>query len=157
MANQKINEQNLPVEVPETTPALYMDGTNFVADLTTATSSFCSLTASTIEEKASLFKAMNNPDFRVSDCINKTIMAKDVYCETVQCVNRNTGEVTHAPRIVIIDMEGKGYQCVSIGMLGALKKVFQVFGMPTWEQGLPLEIKQIKKGDRSLLTFDVKL
>lgn len=143
--------------VSENAPALYMEGTNFIADLTTATDSYCSFTPKTQEERATLFKAMNNPDHRVADFINMTIPVKNIYCETVNCVNKQTGEVVKAPRIVLIDTEGKGYQCVSLGMLGALKKLFTVFGMPEWENPLPVTIKQITKGDRSLLTFDVQL
>lgn len=144
--------------VSETAPTIYMEGTNFIADLTTRDDVFCSITPKTQEDKSILFKAMNNPDYRIADFINMTIQVKDVYCETVKCVNRQTGESVRAPRIVLIDNEGKGYQCVSIGMLGGLKKLFAVFGMPNeWETPLPVTIKQITKGDRSLLTFDVQL
>lgn len=129
----------------------------FIADLTSAKTTFCSLSADTREEKANLFKAMNNPEKRLGDCINMVIMAKDIYCEVVDCLNQQTGEVTQCPRIVIIDDKGVGYQAVSIGIYSALKKIIQVFGAPTWNEPIPLEIKQITKGDRKLLTFDVKL
>lgn len=129
----------------------------FIADLTSAKTTFCSLSADTREEKANLFKAMNNPEKRLGDCINMVIMAKDIYCEVVDCLNQQTGEVTQCPRIVIIDDKGIGYQAVSIGIYSALKKIIQVFGSPTWNEPIPLEIKQITKGDRKLLTFDVKL
>lgn len=127
----------------------------FIADLTTRRTSFCSLNAVSFEEKAKLFKAMNNPEHRLSEYINKTILAKDLFCEVVDCVNQETGVITSCPRIVIIDKNGEGYQAVSLGVYGAVKKLIQTFGPPTWEEGLPLEVKQITKGQKQLLTFNV--
>lgn len=136
--------------------ALSMDDNNhFIADLTSRQTTFCSLVANTPAEKAMLFKAMNNPEKRVGDCINMTINAKDLFCEVVNCINQQTGEVQVCPRIVIIDDKGVGYQAVSLGVYSAIKKIIQVFGTPSWETPLPLIVKQITKGDRKLLTFDV--
>lgn len=132
------------------------DNAKFIVDLTAPRSTqYCSLVATTDVEKALLFKAMNNPEKRISDCINTTINVKDVYVEVVQCVNKETGEMQDCPRIVLIDDKGMGYQCVSIGMFSALKKVFSVYGVPTYDKALPIKIVQITKGERKLLTFDV--
>lgn len=131
------------------------DGFDISLDMTTARTQFTSVTAVTDEDKAKLFNAMNNPDERVSAMINKVIMAKDLYIEIVNCTNQETGEVTACPRIVIIDDKGKSYQAVSIGIYSALKKVIQVFGAPTWEKPIPLEVKQITKGVRNMLTLNV--
>lgn len=130
----------------------------FIADLTAArVTSFCSLVAKTDKEKALLFKAMNNPEKRLGDCINMTIHAKDLFCEVVTCINKETGDEKECPRIVIIDANGVGYQAVSLGVYGAMKKIIQVYGAPTWDKPLPLIVKQITKGDRKLLTFDVEV
>ena len=104
---------------------LMMTDNGFIADLTSAKTQFCSITPKTNDEKATLFKAMNNPDFRLSDMINKVIKVKDVYVEVVDCHNDETGEVTQCPRIVFIDDKGVGYQCVSIGVFSALKNYFK--------------------------------
>ena len=133
------------------------DNKNFIADLTSRTTTFCSMVANSPKEKALLFKAMNNPEKRIGDCINMTINAKDLFCEVVDCINKETGEVQTCPRMVIIDDKGIGYQAVSLGVYSALKKVMQVFGQPTWKEPLPLKVLQITKGDRKLLTFDVEL
>lgn len=141
----------------ETTALAMIENSDFVATLTERNTMFCSMTADTPTEKAALFKAMNNPEKRIGDCINTTIMAKDVFCETVKCVNKKTGEVNICPRTVIIDENGIGYQAVSLGVYSALKKLIQVFGLPTWESPLPVKVKQITKGDNKILTFDVEL
>lgn len=103
-------------------------GKNYIVDLTSAQQSFCSVKATDVLQQAVLYKAMNNPDNRLSDCINMVILAKDLYVEVVECINESTGEKDIVPRIVIIDDEGKGYQAVSVGIFSALKKLIQTYG-----------------------------
>lgn len=139
-------------------PIMRADDSRFIVDLTAKREDmFCSIKAETRQEKALLFKAINNPDKRIADCINMTINAKDLFCEVVQVRNEDTEEVTSCPRIVIIDDTGVAYQSVSVGVYSGMKKLIQIYGTPTWDEPLPLIIKQITKGKRSLLTFDVTL
>ena len=138
------------------TTSRYADeGFSIAVDMTTAQTQFCSMKAETKEEKTALYNAMNNPDKRLADCINMQIKAKDLYVEVVNCTNEETGEVTACPRIVIIDEKGVSYQAVSIGIYSALKKVIQVFGAPSWTDPVTLEVKQITKGSRKMLTLNV--
>ena len=153
------NEMVVAQPQTEIRPANYVfsdEGFNLVADMTTAVTSFSSMVAKTDEEKAKLYNAMNNPDKRLGDCINMQINAKDLFVEVVNCTNEETGEVTACPRIVIIDEKGVSYQCVSIGIYSALKKIIQVYGAPTWATPIKLEVKQITKGARKMLTLNVK-
>ena len=126
----------------------------FVTELKSVSKAMCSLNPKTDKEKAALFKAANNPDKRLSEMINMTINVRDVYVEEVICKNQY-GDTQVCPRIVFIDDKLIGYQCVSLGIFGALKKLFQIYGVPTWKTPLKLMIKQINKGDKSLLTFDI--
>ena len=130
-------------------------GFDISVDMTSAQLSFSSLKADTDEEKANLFNAINNPAKRLSDCINMKINAQDLYIEFVNCTNEETGEVTACPRIVIIDADGVSYQAVSLGIYSALKKVIQIFGVPTWHNGIMLEVKQVTKGTRKMLTLNI--
>ena len=116
---------------------------------------FTSMSAETADEKKALFNAMNNPEKRVADMIGKQIAIRDVFVESVDMVNEETGEVTIAPRIVLVDTKGVSYQSVSTGIFSALKKMFQIFGMPTWENGIKTEVAQIQKGKRNILTLRV--
>ena len=147
------------VGAPQTTPAVNNqfadEGFNIVADMTTAKTQFTSMVATTDDEKAKLYNAMNNPDKRLADCINMVINAKDLYIEVVNCTNQETGEVTACPRIVIIDDKGVSYQCVSIGIYSAFKKVIQVYGAPTWDKPVKIRVIQITKGNRKMLTLNV--
>lgn len=144
-----------PTQAVATVNQFADEGFNIVADMTTAKTQYTSMVAESAEAKAKLFNAMNNPDERLSDMINKQIKAKDLYIEVVNCTNTETGEVTACPRIVIIDDKGKSYQAVSIGIYSALKKVIQVYGAPTWEKPITLEVRQITKGERKMLTLNV--
>lgn len=129
--------------------------TSLASTLTGAVSSYTSLKADTSKDKKILFNVMNTPQFRLSDCINTTIKVTDVYCEMVDVVNEETGEMSNMPRVVLVDKDGNGYQAVSKGVFNALKKIFMVFGEPHWEGGIDLKIKQIKKGTYNILTLEV--
>lgn len=129
----------------------------FIMDLTAERKTqFCSMIPKNEDEEVVLFNAMNNPEKRIGDCINMTINVKHVFCEVVTCVNRETGEANMCPRIVLIDTEGVGYQAVSLGVFSALKKILAIKGNPTtWKKPVKLQVVQITRGDRKLLTFNM--
>jgi hypothetical protein len=123
----------------------------------TKLAAFCSVKAETMAEKALVFNAANNPQHKVNDFINKKIMLKDVYAETLELCNAETGEYEKAPRIVLIDENGEAYECVSVGMFSSLKKLIATFGEPTWEDPIPVVVKQEKVKNGSMLTLTVQL
>lgn len=118
---------------------------------------YCSVRAETMAEKALVFNAANNPQHKVNDFINKLIMLKDVYAETLELVNQETGEYEKAPRIVLIDENGEAYECVSVGMFSSLKKLIATFGEPTWQEPIPVIVKQEKVKNGSMLTLSVQM
>lgn len=133
------------------TPVTLDENSTMVADLSKATPSFCSLQPSTPEEKVTLFNAMNNPTYRIDEKINCEINVRDIYAETVEIVNEKTGEVSTAPRIILIDTDGNSYGCCSYGVFNSVKKLIQVFGVPTWHEGIkviPISIpsKRVQNG-----------
>ena len=116
---------------------------------------YSSLKAGTLKEKAALFNAMSNPNHKVGDYINRSIRVKDVYVEVIELTDEDTGETTQAPRVVLIDTEGDSYQAVSKGIFSALSRAIKVFGEPTWDDGLPIIVRQLSLGKNQMLTFDV--
>lgn len=147
---------DLSVNNEEMTVAMVDDNSKMIADLTTRTMSYCSIVAETFEDKKILFNSMNNPEKRTGDCINEIINLRNVYVESVNCVNQETGEVTVCPRVVLIDDNNVGYQSVSLGIFSALKKLFSTFGEPnTWDEAIPIKIKQLTKGEKKILTFEI--
>lgn len=132
------------------------DDARFIVDLTTRATQYCSMKAESDKEKAALFNATNNPDFRLADMINMELKVKDVFVEAVHCTNRDTGEVNVCPRVVLIDDNSVGYQCVSIGVFSAIKKLFGIYGEPMyWSAPIKMIVKQITKGERQMLTLNV--
>ena len=74
----------------------------------------------------------------------------------VNLIDEITGQQIKAPRIVIIDDNGVGYTCVSIGIFSALKKIFQIFGVPTYSKPLTVIPTQITRGANKILTLNLK-
>jgi len=118
---------------------------------------YYSIVPQTREEGVQVYNAVNNPDFRIADYINKTIAVKHVLIETVELENKdNPFEKDLVPRTVLIDDKGKSYVAVSFGIFNSMKRVVQMFGEPsTWDKPLNIEIKQIKKGENSILTLNI--
>lgn len=114
---------------------------------------YSSMNLDKAENKALLFKAMTNPDKKISDMINMEINMRDIFVEIVEVRDENTGELNKAPRIVIIDTKGVSYSCVSQGIYNSLKRLMALFGQPTWENGLKIKIQQINKKQRNILTI----
>lgn len=141
-------------ENQNTSLQVFNDDTGLIGELTTRSAQFCSFTAETREEKALMFKAMNNPDRRLADCINQEISLVDIFCETVG-IKQDDGSTVMCPRVVLIDNERISYQCVSIGVMNALRKLISVYGLPTWQEPIKIMPRGIKKNKFTILTFDV--
>lgn len=122
----------------------------------TTKSNYSSIKGDSREEKAKLYKAKNNPDKRLADCINQKIYAKDLYMEVVNLTNEETGEVRQCPRVVLLDKDGVSYTSVSFGIYNSLKSLVAVYGQPTWEDPIPVIVRQ-KQTDknRKQLVLDV--
>lgn len=129
---------------------------SFVSDLENDNNDiFCSFTADKPEDKKKLYKVMTNPDHKLADFINKTISVTDIFSENCQLTDGKTGEVKTMPRIVLIDKDGVSYQCVSYGIYNSIKKLIQIYGLPTWEEPIDLLVKQIKAGDKNILSLEI--
>lgn len=141
---------------------------NVSEDLSTGSpSAYCSIQAVDRATKAKVFNAMNNPDHRVGDYINKVIEVKDVLAEVIEMdekdendapvIDAETGEVkrTQAIRVVLFDANGESYQAVSTGIYNAIKKLMMVYGAPTWDEPIKCEVKQISLGKNQMLTLNV--
>lgn len=118
--------------------------------------SFCSITPTgDRKHDAQIFAALNNPEFRIANYINKRIKVVNVLVEIRELMNDESGEIETAPRVVLIDDKGAAYQAVSKGIFNAVKNAFTVFGNAPWDPALEIEIKQVAVGNGSMLTFDV--
>lgn len=114
--------------------------------------SYCSITGESREDKVAMYNAINSPDHKLSDYTGKTIKVKDIAIERVENMNDETGEMVPNARVVLIDENGESYTCVSSGVYSAIKKLVTVFGEPTWEPALAVEVQNLstKKGRKTM-------
>ena len=108
--------------------------------------SYCTMPSVTEEAKTIIYNATTAPEFRLKDCINQEIELAHFAITMVEVTNKETGEVTDAPHVTLIDSKGNGYACTSVGVFNALRNIVQAFGMPdTWEHPRKFRIKQVNK------------
>lgn len=128
---------------------------NEIANITNSENMMVSFQAETVEDKKALYNAINSPDFRIADMINKPIKIRDALIMTVALSDDDTGEVREMPRSILIDTEGKTYTAVSSGIASSLRNIFSVFGTLHFDDGLEMTVKQVqtKKGSTLNLVF----
>ena len=96
--------------------------------------SYCSIKGDSREALVAMYNAINSPDHKLSDFVGKKLNIKDISIERVE------------------NMNGESYTCVSSGIYSAIKKLVAVFGEPTWEPALPVEVQNLstKKGRKTM-------
>lgn len=107
-------------------------------------------------QQAKIFNALNEPDHRIADFINKEITVKDVLIEIRDILNEETGEIARVPRVVLISPDGTSYQATSVGIFNSVKNAFHAFGVAPWDPALTFEIKQKPVKNGSMLTAVVR-
>ena len=60
------------------------------------------------------------------------------------------------PRIVLIDADGDTYQAISVSVMNNIQRLFKMFGAPTWEPALPIEVQQRSVGTNRIYVFNVR-
>ena len=131
-------------EIAET-QTIDVDGVQMIAELSTASVSYCSMHLNDINDKLTAYNATSNTGHSLSEMIGEEFLLRHVYVEAIQCVNEQTGEVNTCPRIVLISPTGESYQAVSMGIYGSMRKIFQLFGDPsTWTFALRCVCKRVK-------------
>lgn len=94
------------------------------------------------------YNAVSQPDVALKECVNIPIAMTHVSIEVCEVRSEQNGDVV-APRIVIMDKDGKSYQAVSVGVYQSLKRIFALFGTPdTWSEPLTVVpmLTSTKKG-----------
>ena len=105
---------------------------------------YCSKITESEEDKKKLFNALESCDVLLNDCIGQEIEIKDIYVEEKQVVDEATGELKTKFRTILFDKSGQTYATGSYGIYNVLKKIVQIYGLPTnWEK--PLKVKVAKR------------
>jgi len=117
-----------------------------------AQSLYSSMDSSTMQGKTTLFNAINNSD-SLADNIGEVFNLKDVVALPVTVESlQEPGVMVDGTRIVLITDDGTCYGCMSTGVLGALERLFSIFGQPS-EWAAPLPVKAVKKRGKKGLEF----
>ncbi|AXF52058.1 MAG: single-stranded DNA-binding protein [Podoviridae sp. ctbd591] len=120
---------------------------------------YTSFVPNTLEEQKRMFNAINNPNFRVGDMINKTINIADVILTGVELSDNDGYEgdtekaARKAIRTILIDDNGNSYAATSDGISTSVKSLLSVFGTLHFDDPITVEIKQVTTKRGSLLTF----
>lgn len=119
--------------------------------------SYMAVIPETKEEKRIAYNSAMNPTGRVNDIINETIALVNYYLERVEMKDRDdAANVVEGVRVILIDQNGASYQCVSIGIMQSLMRLESLFGpAATWEEPIPVKVKQVSLGKNSMLTLEM--
>ena len=108
---------------------------------------YCSKITKTAEEKKDLFNALESCDALLNDCVGQEITIKDVYCEEKQVVDEETGETRVKYRTILFDVSGQTYATGSYGIFNVMKKIFAIYGYPTWDEGITVKVSKRPVGN----------
>lgn len=115
---------------------------------------YCSMVANTKEEKIALYNATSNPEARLGEMIGEEINVVHLIFEMIT-VKNDEGFEDEAPRIILIDDDGKSYTAVSWGIYNSLKNVFRYIGNPPFNPPLKIKVTQVIKGTKRTLQLRV--
>lgn len=133
------------------------DDNRYLFDFGSAKQTYSSLVPKTHEEMVNFFNAVNSPTKRLKEMVNLEVEVKNIYAETIDFIDRETGESVPGVRIVLIAPDGTSYQASSKGVFSSVSKLLQIFGEPKrWKNPVKIRPKEVSKGtDRNVLVFDI--
>ena len=105
---------------------------------------FTTLDLNTIKGKILAAKCMTGGDTQNEDLLTNTFLLQNVFIHEVELVDEETGEMSKAERAVLISPEGKTVAFVSGGVVKGIKNLVALFGMPPWDNPLPVYTKRQK-------------
>lgn len=112
-----------------------------------------------VERYSLLSLATDGDTFRISEAIGETIELRYWVAHSVGIEDERSGEVASCPRVVLIDADGNAFAGVSSGLLQALRRLLEAFGLGDLPRGLRVKFKQIstRKGRRTFTFVPVSL
>lgn len=126
---------------------------------------FCSFQPDSMEGKVRLYNAINNPDKRIADCINKVIKVRDCVIKAVKLSeernnahnwkDETSGKDRDGFRVILIDEDGVSYNATSAGIYNSVSTIRSVFGQLHFDEALTVEVNQVKTKNGNTLTLKV--
>jgi hypothetical protein len=73
-----------------------------------------------------------------------------------EAIDNHKGETTRAPRVTLIDDDGKAFHATSTGLLGSVRTILSVLGEPhTWPKPVPVRIVE-KRTNSGFKVFTIE-
>lgn len=128
---------------------------------------FCSFAPEGREGKIKLYNAINNPGHRIANCINKEITIKDVVIKAVKLTEERNKKPSAGQqwveeegdrdgfRVVLLDTDGESYTATSSGIYNSVATLRAIFGDLHFDDGLTVEVNQVKTKNGNTLTLKV--
>ena len=149
--DESVDEESALVAVGAT------DVNSAIASLNDPKSAFySSLKGADFETKKIIAKAQTTSE-PIDLYLNETILLTNVIVVPVDLLNKETGEINKAPRVILIDAENKAYHGTSIGLMTAVKNLFSTLGEPSeWPEPVALKVVE-QKGNNGFKFFTFNL
>lgn len=117
---------------------------------------YCSLDIKDKGQALLAYKAMSNPDEGLSNHINETLNIRHLFIQPVEMVDKQTGEMSILPRIVVFDDDGKSYVTISKGIYNSLRSICSICGLPeNWKSSIKVKVLQRNIKEYKMLSLDV--
>lgn len=120
---------------------------------------FSSVVAETREQKINLMNLLDSDDVALpmGEQIGAELKIRDVIFNPYDKVDEETGEIEHGVLTYVITPENVAYVTSSKSVYFTLKKVFQVFGEPSFPEGEEIIVKIVKKKGQTHQYTDLKI
>lgn len=105
------------------------------------------------EQAKIVYNAMNSPENKLSDFVNKKILVSNYLVEISEIADEETGLIATVPRTVLISPDGTSYMATSKGVFNSIRNAVVALGDAPWEGGIEFEVKQQKVGRGNMLTL----
>lgn len=105
------------------------------------------------DDKIKLYNAINAPEARIADMVNKPICLTDVIMVKCKINDRGRSAERDATRVILIDDNGETYAATSSGITNSVRNIFNIFGTLHFPEGLKVTIEQIKTSNGNTLTM----
>ena len=105
------------------------------------------------DDKIKLYNAVNAPETRIADMVNKPICLIDVIMVKCKINDRGRSAERDAIRVILVDDNGETYAATSSGITNSVRNIFNIFGTLHFPEGLKVTIEQIKTSNGNTLTM----
>ena len=105
------------------------------------------------DDKIKLYNAINAPETRIADMVNKPICLTDVIMVKCKINDRGRSAERDAIRVILIEDNGETYAATSSGITNSVRTIFNIFGTLHFPEGLKVTIEQIKTSNGNTLTM----